>query len=255
MSTYLKIKNGQSTKQYTLTDSYQKPYLKVSNSVLPLTENTTSGLQLKVKNGTKTYRAMEYAETSGSGTFYTTAVDSSGLSETTKCSETVTLTLSQPYYEEITSESLGTYTVSMVSTKYGSSLIRFAIPNVSTKFYTKAYSKLISDAPIYDVTFATTIETYTDDYGITYKNHFDFGVIAEFRNTSNTNIIYPVINSTYEPMCESILSKTHRRSRIYQQTTFTSYNRQEMELSWTATTRKKYYSGVSSSSSSYETWQ
>ncbi len=82
---YLKIQNGQSTKQYTLTDNCAKPYINVGNqSRLPLTTSTTSGLQLKVNvNGIGLCRGMEYQSESASATYLTSAVNSNGLSNTT----------------------------------------------------------------------------------------------------------------------------------------------------------------------------
>lgn len=60
---YLKMKNSSNTTQttaYALYDSGPKPYLKVNKSkVLPLTTSTTTGLQLKAKLGTKTYRPLQ----------------------------------------------------------------------------------------------------------------------------------------------------------------------------------------------------
>jgi len=80
---YLKIKNGTSVKQYTLTDSYAKPYIKVSGSILPLTTQDTTGLRLKVKANNTTYRPLEYGSASASATYYTTSENTAGLSEIT----------------------------------------------------------------------------------------------------------------------------------------------------------------------------
>ena len=81
---YLEIKEGSSSKQYTLTDSYAKPYIKVSNqSVLPLTTNTTQGLQLKVSIGGSTMRGMEFNTMSTSVTYYSSAANPGIMSSTT----------------------------------------------------------------------------------------------------------------------------------------------------------------------------
>ena len=46
---YLVIKDDNNNKKsYQVTDAFNKPYMKVSNSILPLTLNTTNGLQLKL---------------------------------------------------------------------------------------------------------------------------------------------------------------------------------------------------------------
>ena len=84
---YLKIKNGNQTKQYTLTNAYAKPYIKVSNSVLPLSPEDKPGLRLKAKIGNQTYRAMEYLNSSTSASYLTTAAGSAGLSSTTALTE------------------------------------------------------------------------------------------------------------------------------------------------------------------------
>lgn len=84
MPTYLPITDGIETKRYLATSAYPtKPYLHVGNDVIPLTTNTTNGLQLKVKVGTQTYRLMEYGSESASATYYTSAEVSEGLSEVT----------------------------------------------------------------------------------------------------------------------------------------------------------------------------
>ena len=80
---YLKIKSDTDTKQYTLTDSFAAPYMHVSGSVLPLTTSTIAGLHVEAKLGDQTYRPLEYGSASASATYYTSAVNSAGLSSTT----------------------------------------------------------------------------------------------------------------------------------------------------------------------------
>ena len=48
---YLKIEKNNTTKEYLLTDSFNKPYMHISGSILPLTTNTTNGLHLKISIG------------------------------------------------------------------------------------------------------------------------------------------------------------------------------------------------------------
>lgn len=57
MSSYLVIKNGEEKKSYRCRESANKPYIKVSNSYLPLTTQTGTGLKVKI-NGS-TYRIAE----------------------------------------------------------------------------------------------------------------------------------------------------------------------------------------------------
>ena len=99
---YIKIKNGSTTKQYTLTNAHAKPYLRVSNSYLPLTEATTAGFQLRVKTGNKTYRAMEYKSSSTSTTYNTTSTSPGAMSNTTA------LTCESIYSYETCSSTYGT---------------------------------------------------------------------------------------------------------------------------------------------------
>lgn len=84
---YIVIKHDSGSKQYQMTDAYDKPYISVKNvGVLPLTTNTTNGTYLKITksasdNKSVTYRPLEYE--SHSDTLYTTAENSIGLSSTT----------------------------------------------------------------------------------------------------------------------------------------------------------------------------
>ena len=55
MANYLVVKGSNQTKSYALKTTHNSvPYLKVSNSYLDLTTNTTTGIQLKVKEGNNT---------------------------------------------------------------------------------------------------------------------------------------------------------------------------------------------------------
>ena len=99
---YLKIQNGATTKQYTLTSEYTKPYMKISGKILPLTTKTTTGLQIKGRNPKTTsitYRAMEYNSTSESAQYLTSSVDQAEMSSTTaltRASTSATIPLTCP---------------------------------------------------------------------------------------------------------------------------------------------------------------
>ena len=128
MPTYLPITDGIETKRYLATSAYPtKPYLHVGNDVIPLTTNTTNGLQLKVKVGTQTYRLMEYGSESASATYYTSAEVSEGLSEVTALTRESTSGESYLTRESTSGEIYGTsaehYLTSFVtlSTHVGSS--------------------------------------------------------------------------------------------------------------------------------------
>lgn len=76
MSNKLYIQGGGQTKAYECKTTHTgSPFLKVSAGYLDLTTNTTSGLQLKIKNGNQTYRPLQ--------TYSTTASRSSEYTETT----------------------------------------------------------------------------------------------------------------------------------------------------------------------------
>lgn len=66
MSTYLVIQNNNETKKYPCDSSADHPFLKVSNSYLPLVTDTTSGLGVKIKIDSKTYRPLGYVNTTTS---------------------------------------------------------------------------------------------------------------------------------------------------------------------------------------------
>ena len=74
-------------KSYLVTNNYNKPYIKISNSILPLTTNAPSygGGVIKCNINGNTYRVLEYRSTSSSSSdsYYTSAVNSDGLSNTT----------------------------------------------------------------------------------------------------------------------------------------------------------------------------
>ena len=78
---YLKAGN----KDYRLTDSYNKPYIKVNGSILPLTTNPHMGggvIKCKDTNN-NTYRVLEYRSTSSSDSYYTSSIDPGNMSDTT----------------------------------------------------------------------------------------------------------------------------------------------------------------------------
>ena len=48
---YLVIKDSVQEVRYALTENFEKPYIKVNNSILPITTNTTNGAHLKARGG------------------------------------------------------------------------------------------------------------------------------------------------------------------------------------------------------------
>ena len=110
---YLKVQYNNSIKPYTLTDNYNKPYIKVNGSILPLTTNTTQGLHIKISMNNITYRPLEYNSMSTSDTYYTSKVDSIGLSSTTAL--TRSSTYDTQYYTRSSTSSTVYYTRSSTS--------------------------------------------------------------------------------------------------------------------------------------------
>ena len=87
MSTYLVVKNGNTTKSYECKTSHSSaPYLKVNTSnYLDLTTNTTTGVQLKVKANGTTYRPLQTTTTiSSRSSEYTETTGYSGYVSTTE---------------------------------------------------------------------------------------------------------------------------------------------------------------------------
>lgn len=174
----LKVSNSVTTKTYALTNAAPaKPYLNVSNSFLPLTTNTTSGLKLKVTKNNNTYRALEYGTVSSSDTFYTSANVSDGLSSTTgltraSTSGTTYLTrasTSDTKYGTRASTSNTVYgtRVSTSGTKYGT--------RVSTS--TTIYQTRASTSGTTYYTRASTSGTisstyYTESVAVDYYQHY-----------------------------------------------------------------------------------
>ena len=77
---YLVVNNS---KSYNVTNAYNKPYMKVNGSILPLTTIGGGVIHCKVDN--TTYRPLEYKSTSSSesNSWYTSAVNSNGMYDTT----------------------------------------------------------------------------------------------------------------------------------------------------------------------------
>ncbi len=50
---YLVIKDSFQEVRYVLTENFEKPYIKVNNSILPITTNTTNGAHLKARGGVR----------------------------------------------------------------------------------------------------------------------------------------------------------------------------------------------------------
>ena len=102
---YLKMKNSSNTTQttaYALYDSGPKPYLKVNKSkVLPLTTSTTTGLQLKAKLGTKTYRPLQKVTQNSISSSITTSTSSrrDGLTVTSASTSNYTSSETTSYIE------------------------------------------------------------------------------------------------------------------------------------------------------------
>ena len=152
---YLKVQYNNSIKQYTLTNNYNKPYIKVSNSILPLTTNTTQGLCIKINHNNTTYRPLEYNSMSTSATYYTSGINSNGLSSTTALTRSST---SQTIYHTCSSTSSTSY-LTRSSTSGTSYLTQLSsLPSILMRYestsinYSNNQSMIVSGSMAYDVT-------------------------------------------------------------------------------------------------------
>ena len=157
---YLKVQYNNSIKQYSLTNNYNKPYIKVNGSILPLTTNTTNGIHINIQANNTTYRPLEYQSMSTSNTYYTSAVNSNGLSSTTALTRSST---SQTIYHTCSSTS-GTSYLTRSSTSGTSYLTQSTTDIVFTSIYsafgyTGSY-QYHSEATTYDIKTVRLMTNY-----------------------------------------------------------------------------------------------
>lgn len=233
MATYLKIQNGTKTKEYTLTSAYQKPYIRVSNSILPLTTRTTTGMHLKAQNGNTSYRPLEYVSTSQSAstsesssvTYKTSKANSAGLSSTTALTRAST---SQTVYDTRVSTSNTIYgTVTAGRYSYGR---------------TRDYDKITR---VYHIS-RTALEGQNGQV-ICYGSSLEYYESNDWMTTHNTTSRYNLgFTSYYGAMTFALTAVTATR------TTGTTYQTRASTYQTRYLTRASTsgYSGVSSSSSS-----
>lgn len=163
---YIKIKNGSNVKQYTLTDAYQKPYIKVNNNILPLTTRTTNGLHLKVKDNGQTYRPLEYKQSSssssvsGSRSWYSSNANGAGLYDLTALTRKSTSDsiVNVEYYNPVTTSWVTNYIThwqdSSWAVKYGNTS-SYTWSNIS-----KSKSGLDSDYDRYTVFYGEPVSRW-----------------------------------------------------------------------------------------------
>ena len=207
----LKVSNSVTTKTYALTNAAPaKPYLNVSNSFLPLTTNTTSGLKLKVTKNNNTYRALEYGTVSSSDTFYTSANVSDGLSSTTGLTRVSTSGTTYLTRASTSGTNYGTR-ASTSNTVYGT-----RASTSGTKYGTRAS------------TSATSYLTRASTSGTTYLTR---------ASTSGTNTITEytsIVNSYIGYVSISFRDVVFESSKI-------SYSRSNTSSSFLRTTQNYYY--------------
>lgn len=286
---YIKIKNGSTTKQYTLTNAHAKPYLRVSNSYLPLTEATTAGFKLRVKSGTKSYRAMEYLSSSSSTTYHTTAANQAGLSSVTALTRSYT-TATAPLTCESTSDTLyGTQSVAAGGIYYEFIREQYTSGNFSasgqwyystqTIYYIPGAMKASStdynnewdhNTTNLSITFtrgqapiAYTTKQYVMNYTYLTESSTTVEATGEINATSLSTQIgfysngYYYYDSTYTGCGRGAYHYIYKRQSTSAQTTGTTYLTRESTSGTTYLSTKSTsgYSGVSSSSTSVMAWQ
>ena len=195
---YLKIQNGTSTKQYTLTDSCNKPYLHVSNSLLPLTTRTTSGLNLKAKDNNITYRAMEYNSTSESGYYSTSSVEPGNMSSTTALTRSST---SNTVYHTAP-ETTGTTYLTRSSTS--STVYHTAPETTGTTYLTResaydtysylSHASYSSENPSAGMEYYSEWDSYTNDYHLSVSF---FKETKTYKTTKNQRQVTLTTSSYY----------------------------------------------------------
>lgn len=268
---YLKIKNESNEKNYTLTSDYAKPYVVVRNgdvsSVLPLTPNTTQGLQLKVKLNDQTYRAMEYVSASGSSSgtksasasYLTSSEGSAGMSSTTALTRASTSGTS--YYTRASTSATSYLTRQSTSdTVYGTSTLYKTFSGRGT-FRSKA---TITRNTLYVSNWSRTASgkgsdayaqwTVSSFYGnkLTYQQSLGTktasGAVTSVTFCYNTGSAYTAVTGNL-----TTLSGTTYKTRV--STSDTIYYTQSSTSATSYWTRSSTsgYSGVSSSSSSMST--
>ena len=186
---YLKVQYNNSIKNYNLTDNYNKPYIKVSNSILPLTTNTTNGICIKIQANNTTYRPLEYQSMSTSDTYYTSAVNSNGLSSTTAL--TRSSTYDTQYYTRSSTSSTVYYTRSSTSGT------NYLTGSVSHNWeYIETYRVLYTDNNNY---------TYSATTSLTAQKHYSYSSwTGEQRSPNNVTVRYTY--TSYQITFESITS-------------------------------------------------
>ena len=168
----LKIKSGTFIKDYTLTSAYAKPYVNIANSsVLPLTTNTITGMQLKFKIGNQTYRALEYKGTS-SASYLTTADEARKLTNATALTRVST------------SDTKYSTRVSTSDTEY---LTR--VSTSDTKYLTKSggliYSYSVSNSSYRNGHWAANSSDYHYNTNSTLSYKMSYGTPDQFRGSGS----------------------------------------------------------------------
>ena len=223
---YLKVQYNNSIKPYTLTDNYNKPYIKVNGSILPLTTNTTNGIHINIYANNTTYRPLEYNSMSTSDTYYTSAIQSNGLSSTTAL--TRSSTYDTQYYTRSSTSSTVYDTVSnnisIISNVY------IAYRNTVGYYYTSRTDNIYCGNVFFtnNPTLESIISIYTKTYKTTRRSSTNGGgivtrtVTLTSSSTMGTNILYTltinITNSIYSSYSRSTSSNS-AGSRAYNSST------------------------------------
>ena len=233
---YLKVQYNNSIKLYTLTDNYNKPYIKISNSILPLTTNTTQGLHIKLYANNTTYIPLEYNSMSTSDTYYTSAIQSNGLSSTTAL--TRSSTYDTQYYTRSSTSSTVYYTRSSTSatnylTKSGISCTSFRlhwtqsgqgyqnspVTNVQNMSAQITGSTSITKGSFYIYNGASLTATCTV-YTVTFS-HYSYS--SEHTGYPGNGTTYSTTNREYGQVLTFAIT-TFRDDNVYQANSYHSYS-------------------------------
>ena len=237
---YLNIQDGNTSMQYTLTESYTKPYIKVNNeSVLPLITDTSQGLQLKVQINNQTYRGAVYSSTSESASYLTSSSNKGDMSNTTALTSVKTTSVETLTSVATTSTAVTTATRTSKSTPMTKVVTTSTAVTTATRTSKSTpMTKVVTTSTA--VTTATrtskstpmtrtTTSSFTDRY---FKGIISYGPASrQFTETyeaSFTRDQAPVSHSTSSLMQHSILLG----STAYM-TRSNTVNRTSSKYSWT----------------------
>ena len=206
----LYIRNGDQTKSYRISTSYNTtPYLKVDTGYLNLTTETRTGMCLKVKIGTQTYRPYVTVTTTASRSSEYETPAYSGVSTTKSTDQSAIITGNAFSYStsQATNTNVSSYTSfhSWISTEsfYRASENRYSYSVSASNMSNKSISATVS----YRSTgSSSTTSTYTIDSA---QSTLTFSYSASMTNMNPSVYTFTnVLSSTFTGKCVQGINST-----------------------------------------------